>query len=103
MRCELIDLLHLRAARFESAPAERPMMRLGHDGQVLLGGRIWRVDRMGLPGPEIELLVQNRGKELGRFVLTPNPGYPVPYGRRVVAVALADQAGAALRPQVHSV
>jgi K+-sensing histidine kinase KdpD len=102
VRRELIVLLHLRAARFESAPAERPRMRLGHDGQVLSGGRIWRVDRLGLPGPEIELPVQNRGEELGRFVLTPTPGYPVPYGRRVVAVALADQAGAALRPQLHS-
>jgi K+-sensing histidine kinase KdpD len=102
VRRELIGLLHLRAARYESASAERPMMRLGHDGQVLLGGRIWRVDRMGLPGPEIELLVQNRGKKLGRFVLTPTPGHPVPYGRRVVAVALADQAGAALRPHLRS-
>ena len=54
---------------------------------------------MGLPGPEIELLVQNRGKELGRFVLTPNPGYPVPYGRRVVAVARADQSGAPCVPR----
>jgi hypothetical protein len=103
VRSELVNLLHLRGARFDSGAAERPMMRLGHDGRVLLGDRIWRVDRMGLPGPEIELLVQSRGEELGRFVLTPTPGRLVPYGRRVVAVALADQAGAALRPHLHSV
>ena len=52
------------------ASALRPMMRLEHDGHVLLGGRVWGVERMGLPGPEIELLVQNRGDILGRFILT---------------------------------
>ena len=78
------------------------MMRLGHDAHVLLGGRIWGVERMGLPGREIELLVQSRGEVLGRFVLTPTPGYPISYERRVVAVALADQAGAALRCPLHA-
>ena len=78
------------------------MMRLEHDGHVLLGGRVWGVDRMGLPGPEIELLVQHRGETLGRFVLTPTPGYEVPLQPRVVAVALADQVGAALRPRLRS-
>jgi hypothetical protein len=53
---------------------------------------------MGLPGPEIELLVQNQGRTLGRFVLTPTPGYPVSRERRVVAVAIADQVGASMRP-----
>ena len=37
------------------------MMRLEHDGQVFLGGRVWGVDRMGLPGSEIELVVQSQG------------------------------------------
>ena len=83
-------------------PGARPMMRLDHDGHVLLGGRVWGVERMGLPGPEIELLVQNRGEPLGRFILTPTPGYEVPLQPRVVAVALADQVGAALRPQLRS-
>ena len=103
VRGALVDLLHLRAARFDPAEAERPMMRLGHDAQVLLGGRLWGVERMGLPGREIELLVQSRGEMLGRFVLTPAPGYPISYERRVVAVALADQAGATQPPQLHPV
>jgi K+-sensing histidine kinase KdpD len=90
----LVDLLHLRACRYE--------MRLEHDAHVLLGGRVWGVERMGLPGPEIELLVQNRGQILGRFVLTPTPGYEVPLQPRVVAVALADQVGAAIRPQLRT-
>ena len=79
------------------------MLRIEHDGQVILGGRVWGVHNVGLPGPEIELVVQSRGQTLGRFVLTPTAGYPVSHERRVVAVALADQAGAALRPQLHAV
>jgi K+-sensing histidine kinase KdpD len=100
----LVDLLHLRACRYEADPdpSARPMMRLEHDGHVLLGGRVWSVDQMGLPGPEIELLVQHRGQVLGRFVLTPTPGYEVPLQPRVVAVVLADQVGASLRPHLRS-
>ena len=102
VRRELVDLLHLRACRYESHLGERPMMRLEHDGQVWLGGRVWGIDDMGLPGPELELLVQRRGQTLGRFVLTPTPGHPVSLQRREVAVALADQAGASLRSQLHA-
>ena len=98
----LVDLLHLRNCRYEDGPSVRPAMRLDHDGRVLLGGRVWGVEHMGLPGPEIELLVQHRGETLGRFVLTPTPGYEVPLQPRVVAVALADQVGAALRPRLRS-
>jgi K+-sensing histidine kinase KdpD len=100
---ELIDLLHLRSARYEPSSAERPVLRIEHDGRVFLGGGIWDVPSMGLPGPEIELLVQSRGHALGRFVLTPTAGHPVSREQLVVAVALADQAGAALRPQLRAV
>jgi hypothetical protein len=103
VRRELVDLLTLRGARFDPVKADGPMMRLDHDARVVLGGRVWGVDHMGLPGREIELLVHARGEMLGRFVLTPTPGHPVSYEQRVVAVALADQAGAALRPQLHVV
>jgi len=78
------------------------MLRIEHDGQVILGGRVWGVEQMGLPGPEIELLVQGRGQTLGRFVLKPTPGLPVPLQRRVVAVALADQVGSVLTPRLRS-
>jgi K+-sensing histidine kinase KdpD len=101
-RTELIELLHLRACRFESASTDRPILRIESDGQVVLGGSVWDVDHMGLPGPELELLVQGRGKTQGRFVLTPTPGYPVSLERRVVAVAIADQVGAAHRLHLRS-
>jgi uncharacterized protein DUF4118 len=103
VRSELIGLLHLRACRYESGVPERPVMRLGHDGHVILAGSVWGVHLVGLPGPELALLVRSRGQTLGRFILTPTPGIPVTLQRRIVAVALADQVGGALRPQLRSV
>jgi hypothetical protein len=99
---ELIDLLHLRGCRYESGPSPRPLLQLESDGLVLIGGAVWAVDVMGLPGPELELLVRSRGKVQGRLILTPTPGYPVELQRRVVAVAIADQVGTAVRPQLRS-
>jgi hypothetical protein len=57
---------------------------------------------MGLPGNEVELLVQSRGYDLGRFVMVPTSGWSVPTKRLLVAVAIADQAGAALTLQRRS-
>jgi hypothetical protein len=102
VQTELVGLLHLRGCRYEPGPPSRPLLRVGHDGSVILGGRLWGVHRMGLPGPEIELQVQCRGEELGRFVLQPTPGHPVSLQQRLVAVAIADQVGAAMQPQVRS-
>jgi hypothetical protein len=102
VRIELIELLHLRDCRYESRVPERPRVRIEPDGHVLLAGGVWGVHRVGLPGPELELLVQGRGRTLGRFVLKPTPGYPVSKQRRVVAVALAAQVGAALVPELRS-
>jgi K+-sensing histidine kinase KdpD len=101
-RTELIELLHLRACRYEAASTEQPALRIERDGQVKLGAETWNVDQLGLPGPTLELLVQERGRTQGRFVLTPTPGYPVSLERRVVAVAIADQVGAAHRLQLRS-
>ena len=101
-RSELVPLLHLRACRYEPGTPGRPMARLQHDGRVLHGGLIWGVDSVGLPGPELDLVVQGRGEVLGRFVFTATPGYPVSLQRRVVAVAIADQVGASLLPQRRS-
>lgn len=101
-RTDLVGLLHLRSCRYEGGLSDRVRLRIEHDGQVILGGRVWGVEQMGLPGPEIELLVHDRGQTLGRFVLTPTPGFAVPLQRRVVAVALADQVGSVLTPRLRS-
>ncbi len=50
---------------------------------------------MGLPGKQVELVVQGYGRVFGRFLLTPTPGLPVTFDRRIIAVALADQVAAA--------
>jgi K+-sensing histidine kinase KdpD len=99
---DLVALLHLRACRYEAAPAQRPRTRLERNGDVLLGGRLWGADELGLPGRELELPVHDRGLVVGRFVLTPTPAQPVSQQRRVVAVALSDQVGAVLRPHLRS-
>jgi hypothetical protein len=44
----------------------------------------------------VDLIVQGLGRPLGRFILVPTPGVPLSWDRRMVAVALADQVGAAL-------
>ena len=98
----LSDLLHLRACRYESGPPTRPAIQIENDGHVLIAGAVWAVDVVGLPGPQLELLVRSGGQTQGRFVLTPSPGYPVTLQRRVVAVAIADQVGAVVRPQLRS-
>jgi hypothetical protein len=101
-RHDLIDLLHLQDCRYDAGPSPRPTMRIENDGDVLIGGALWAVDVMGLPGPELELDVRNRGQIRGRFILKPTPGHPVDVERRVVAVAIADQVGTAVRPQLRS-
>lgn len=100
VRRALVDVLHLRARRYEDGPSLRPAMRLDNDAQVVLGGRLWSVDRMGLPGPEIELLVEHRRKTLGRLSSRPLPATKC--RSSLVAVALADQVVASLRPQLRS-
>jgi len=97
----LVALLYLRECRFELRASERPRFQIETTGEVLLGGSLWAVHSLGLPGPEIELPVRSRGTVAGRFVLTPTPGLPVARERLVVAVALADQVGATLGPQLR--
>jgi K+-sensing histidine kinase KdpD len=99
---ELTDLLELRACGYEAGARSRLRPTIEHDARVFIGVNLWAVEDLGLPGPEIELLVHGRGDVLGRFVLTPTPGLPISSQRRLVAVALADQVGAALSPQLRS-
>jgi hypothetical protein len=58
---------------------------------------VWDIERYGPPpGRDIELLAEAGGLLQGRFLLTPGPGTRPALEQRLVAVALADQAGAAL-------
>jgi K+-sensing histidine kinase KdpD len=95
---QIAQLLSLRACAFQAGVAAlgRPA-RLRHDGQVVIGERIWDVGHDGLPiAIDTELLVENRGVLQGRFLMTPLPGARPSLEQRLLAIALADQVGAAL-------
>ena len=93
---ELTELLTLRSCRFEAQPILTALPRLERNGQ--LDTRVWRFREGGfeLPGEGVDLPVYGRGQQLGRFVLEPTEGATVTLEQRVVAVAIADQVGAAL-------
>jgi K+-sensing histidine kinase KdpD len=95
---QLTQLLALQSCRFQFGVAGlgRPA-RLHHDGTVTAGDQAWDVDAMGFPaGTDTELLVENGGILQGRFLMTPAPGGRPTLEQRLLAIAFADQAGAAL-------
>ncbi|WP_328890366.1 DUF4118 domain-containing protein [Streptomyces sp. NBC_00316] len=96
VRDELAELLQLRGCRFEYGTLLGRPPRLEQDGSVSVGRRRWDVERDGWPEGEIELRVSGQGHYLGRFMLDPAPGTAPALQSRLVAVTLADQAGAAL-------
>jgi K+-sensing histidine kinase KdpD len=93
---ELIHLLHLRRCVFHPGTPEPNRTTVLSSGDVVHAGLRWGISTMGLPGPEVDLLVHHGGRTLGRFALAPTPGWPVSQQRMIVAVAIAGQAGAAL-------
>ena len=94
-RAELIDLLNLCDCRYEPRMSERRVARLDHDGNVIHAGMLWAPTTWAAQS-RVDLLVQARGQVLGRFVLRPTPGRPGLAPPPRVAVAIADQVGAAL-------
>ncbi|WP_329560911.1 DUF4118 domain-containing protein [Kitasatospora sp. NBC_01266] len=96
VRDQLVGLLQLRGCRFEYGSLLGHPPRLEHDGSVLVGHRLWDADRLGLPAEDVELRMFGNGKYIGRFMLEPTPGTVPSLQARLVAVTLADQAGAAL-------
>jgi K+-sensing histidine kinase KdpD len=95
---QLTQLLSLRSCVFQYGVAGlgRPA-RLQRDGSVTFGQLRWAVDSDGLPvDTGVELLVEGGGIFQGRFLMTPAPSARPTLERRLLAVALADQVGAAL-------
>jgi K+-sensing histidine kinase KdpD len=93
---ELTVLLHLKGCTFEQGAPQAHRTTVMSDGEVVHGGFLWGITTMGLPGTDLDLPVHFGGRVIGRFVLVPTPGWPVPSERMIVAVAIAGQAGAAL-------
>ena len=95
---QLTQLLTLRSCRFQYGIAGigQPA-RLRHDGSVTFGQLSWDVDTEGLPqDTDIELLVESGGLFQGRFLMTPDRGARPTLEQRLLAIAFADQVGAAL-------
>lgn len=98
----LTQLLSLRGCEFQYgiAGVGRPA-RIEHDGDVMLDGRVYDVVDGGLPANRgTELLVESGGRLQGRFLLQPDPVARPTHEQLLVAVALADQVGAALASAV---
>ncbi|MFD2122551.1 hypothetical protein ACFSNO_28635 [Streptomyces cirratus] len=96
VRRELVGLLGLGGCRFQYGTLMGSLPRLEHDGGVWLNrpGRV--TEYADWPDGETELRVIGGGHYYGRFLLDPLPGPLPPEQDRLVAVALAAQAGSAL-------
>jgi hypothetical protein len=92
----LSELLSLRQCRFTTHDTGDVAARVTPVGEVRIGNELWATDDLGLPTRSVDLPVRSGGWLLGHFLLTPTPGTPVLHDRLLVAVAIADQVGAAL-------
>jgi K+-sensing histidine kinase KdpD len=101
VRAELIAVLGIDGVKFVAGDKRTTAPRLNPDGSVTRGESILKVERDGLPtNAEIELPVQHAGAVRGRFLLIAAARIARPdLEQRLVAVALADQVGAALSSQ----
>jgi K+-sensing histidine kinase KdpD len=101
VRAELVAVLGIDGAKFVAGSKQGHVPRLNPDGSVTRGEHVLKVERDGLPtNAEIELTVQHAGETRGHFLLTAATRVARPdLEQRLVAVALADQVGAALTTQ----
>lgn len=96
VNAELTRLLDLQESRFEYGSLLGHPPRLEPDGTIAVGLARWDIEQWGLPREEIELRAFGNGQYYGRFMLKAKPASKPPLQARLVAVALADQAGRAL-------
>ena len=92
---EITRLLELRSCEFtRTDPGMSAQVQ--PDGEVLIGAVAWSTGDLGLPHRGVVLPVRGGGAVLGYFILVPVPGIRVDAEQLRVAVAVADQVGAAL-------
>jgi K+-sensing histidine kinase KdpD len=101
VRAELTVVLGIDRVKFVAGDKQTRAPRLNPDGSVTRGSHVLKIERDGLPtNSEIELAVQHAGEIRGRFLLVAATRIARPdLEQRLVAVALADQVGAALSTQ----
>ena len=93
----MIELLDLTDCSFEVPPFERwarPLLQ--RDGEMGLHGVTWDPSKLGFPAAGFYISVVARVHIVGRFFCLPRHRYGIPQERLLAALALADQAGAAL-------
>jgi hypothetical protein len=94
---QIVSVLGVDTCEFQAgSPGSHP--RLNRDGSVTRGGSVIDVDRSGFPTNDVtELVVESHGRVFGRFVMVCATRVVWPtLEQRLVAVTLAEQAGAAL-------
>ena len=115
VRDQLIAILGLAGCRFEPGPAAGPQEGttqvhqavpvpavLRPDGEVEVDGAVCDIRHFGLPlSHDIELPVGRGVGQVGRFWLTAGPESRPALEARLVAVALADRAAAAIAASVY--
>jgi len=89
-------LLSLRDCHFTPRDPGTIAARITPQGVLAIGVASWSTRDLGLPTRRVDLPVRGSGWLLGHFLLTPTPGKPVSHQQLLVAVAIADQVGAAL-------
>jgi hypothetical protein len=95
VQAELIGLLSLSDCRYETEPYSSDLPRLERNGSIAGDHRHWIDGEYTMPAQGAEIPVLGRGRRFGRLVLVPDLSVGVSIEERVVAVALADQLGAA--------
>jgi hypothetical protein len=90
------ELLFLQSCRFAGPADGPPGPRVTPSGEVLHVGVSWAHETIGLPGPEVEVPVSYRGREVGRFVGVAPPGPPVGAPRPGAAAAIGEIVGPAV-------
>jgi|SRR6478735_5767226 len=99
-QAELIEMLDLGACSYEPKPYARTLVRLDRSGAFNPRPRDLTYSQGGfvLPAEGVAVPVSFRGAEIGRLVCTPNGRTGIGVERRLAAVVIADQLGAALQP-----
>jgi K+-sensing histidine kinase KdpD len=94
----LVQLLSLRSCQFQYGVAGLGQpTRIQRDGTIVVGGRPWPADVRGFPpSAGVELLVESGGLLQGRYLMQPDAAARPTREQLLVAVAFADQVGAAL-------
>jgi hypothetical protein len=97
VRAELTGLLSLARCSFHTGPPPAGVSVLEPSGWMV-DSNVHRYTQAGeqLPGAGLAIPVRNGGELQGHVLCVPVPGSSVPFGRRRVAITLADQFASAL-------